>query len=172
MAQEQAHAVIKTNKWDIELTLYYDKVPMTATNFIALAERWFYNWLIFHRVIEDFMIQTWCPMGTWTWWPWYQFKDEFDSSLVHDVPGILSMANSWPDTNGSQFFITHTPTPWLDWVHSVFGRVIDQNSQDVVNKIQQWDIIEEIVINKDLIALSAKAQWFADQINQFMDQNK
>lgn len=165
------HAIIKTNKWDIELNLFFDKAPFTVANFITLANRWFYDGLNFHRVIEDFMIQTWCPEGTGTWWPWYHFDDEFDSTLLHDSAGILSMANSWPNTNGSQFFITHVSTPWLDGVHSVFGKVIDQKSQDIVNNIEQWDTIKSITINNDLINLTDDAKKFLSQINQFLDQD-
>lgn len=164
--------ILKTNKWDISIDLFIDKVPFTVINFITLARRWYYDGLSFHRVIEDFMIQTWCPLWNGTWWPGYMFRDEFSPWLLHNAPGIVSMANSWPDTNGSQFFITHVPTSWLDGVHSVFGKVVDQVSQDVVNNITQWDTIESIIINDDNIILSAEAKEFALQINQFLDKDK
>ena len=144
----EAH--IKTNKGTIRLNLFYDKVPLTVSNFVNLANRGYYNNLKFHRVIDDFMIQTGCPLGTGTGGPGYDFEDEFHDSLKHDKPGILSMANAGPGTNGSQFFITHVETPWLDNNHSIFGQVIDDQDQDVVNSISQNDIIEEISIIGEL----------------------
>ena len=144
----EAH--IKTNKGTIRLNLFYDQVPLTVSNFVNLANRGYYNNLKFHRVIDDFMIQTGCPLGTGTGGPGYDFEDEFHDSLKHDKPGILSMANAGPSTNGSQFFITHVETPWLDNNHSIFGQVIDDQDQDVVNSISQNDIIEEISIIGEL----------------------
>ena len=144
----EAH--IKTNKGTIRLNLFYDQVPLTVSNFVNLANRGYYNNLKFHRVIDDFMIQTGCPLGTGTGGPGYDFEDEFHDSLKHDKPGILSMANAGPGTNGSQFFITHVETPWLDNNHSIFGQVIDDQDQDVVNSIAQNDIIEEILIIGEL----------------------
>lgn len=144
----EAH--IKTNKGTIKLNLFYDQVPLTVSNFVNLANRGYYNNLKFHRVIDDFMIQTGCPLGTGTGGPGYDFEDEFHNSLKHDKPGILSMANAGPGTNGSQFFITHVETPWLDNNHSIFGQVIDNDDQDVVNSISQNDIIEEIMIIGEL----------------------
>ena len=144
----EAH--IKTNKGTIRLNLFYDKVPLTVSNFVNLANRGYYNNLKFHRVIDDFMIQTGCPLGTGTGGPGYDFEDEFHDLLKHDKPGILSMANAGPGTNGSQFFITHVETPWLDNNHSIFGQVIDDQDQDVVNSIAQNDIIEEISIIGEL----------------------
>lgn len=145
----EAH--IKTNKGTIKLNLFYDQVPLTVSNFVNLANRGYYNNLKFHRVIDDFMIQTGCPLGTGTGGPGYDFEDEFHDSLKHDKPGILSMANAGPGTNGSQFFITHIETPWLDNNHSIFGQVINDEDQDVVNSISQNDIIEEIMIIGELI---------------------
>ena len=144
----EAH--IKTNKGTIRLNLFYDKVPLTVSNFVNLANRGYYNNLKFHRVIDDFMIQTGCPLGTGTGGPGYDFEDEFHDSLKHDKPGILSMANAGPGTNGSQFFITHVETPWLDNNHTVFGKVIDNDDQDIVNSIVQNDMIESIEIIGDL----------------------
>ena len=144
----EAH--IKTNKGTIKLNLFYNQVPLTVSNFVNLAKRGYYNNLKFHRVIDDFMIQTGCPLGTGTGGPGYDFEDEFHNSLKHDKPGILSMANAGPGTNGSQFFITHVETPWLDNNHSIFGQVIDDDDQEVVNSISQNDIIEEISIFGEL----------------------
>ena len=144
----EAH--IKTNKGTIKLNLFYNQVPLTVSNFVNLANRGYYNNLKFHRVIDDFMIQTGCPLGTGTGGPGYDFEDEFHDSLKHDKPGILSMANAGPGTNGSQFFITHVETPWLDNNHSIFGQVINDDDQDVVNSISQSDIIEEILIIGEL----------------------
>ena len=140
-------AIIKTSKGDINLNLYNDKAKLTVSNFVNLSKRGFYNKLTFHRVIDDFMIQGGCPIGTGTGDPGYKFKDEFHADLKHDRPGILSMANSGPNTNGSQFFITHLATPWLDKKHTIFGEVSDGESQDVVNGVKQNDLIETIEIS-------------------------
>ena len=140
-------AIIKTSKGDINLNLYNDKAKLTVSNFVNLSKRGFYNKLTFHRVIDDFMIQGGCPIGTGTGDPGYKFKDEFHADLKHDRPGILSMANSGPNTNGSQFLITHVATPWLDKKHTIFGEVSDGESQDVVNGVKQNDLIETIEIS-------------------------
>ncbi len=116
-------ATIVTNRGTIRAKLYADKAPKTVANFEKLAAKGFYDGLKFHRVIADFMIQTGCPKGTGTGGPGYKFNDEFHKDLKHAGPGVLSMANSGPNTNGSQFFITHVATPWLDGKHSVFGQV-------------------------------------------------
>ena len=137
-------ATIQTNKGTIKLDLYDDKVPKTVENFETLAKKGFYDGLKFHRVIPDFMIQTGCPQGTGTGGPGYKFKDEFHKDLKHDGPGVLSMANAGPNTNGSQFFITHVETPWLDGKHSVFGKVTD--GMDVVNSIKQGDVMEKVTV--------------------------
>ena len=162
----EAH--IKTNKGTIRLNLFYDQVPLTVSNFVNLANRGYYNNLKFHRVIDDFMIQTGCPLGTGTGGPGYDFEDEFHDSLKHDKPGILSMANAGPGTNGSQFFITHVETPWLDNNHSIFGQVIDDQDQDVVNSIAQNDIIEEISIIGELTQNSEINQRISDW-NKILD---
>lgn len=117
-------AVLKTDKGDITVSLYAAKVPRTVNNFIFLAREGFYDNTIFHRVIADFMAQGGDPTGTGMGGPGYKFNDEFDPSLRHSGPGVLSMANAGPNTNGSQFFITHVATPWLDHKHSVFGQVV------------------------------------------------
>lgn len=138
-------ATIKTSRGTIRLELYDDKAPKTVANFEKLSKKGFYNGLKFHRVIEDFMIQTGCPQGTGYGGPGYTFADEFHPDLRHDAPGVLSMANSGPNTNGSQFFITHVATPWLDNKHSVFGRVIE--GQDVVDAVQKGDIMQEVTVD-------------------------
>src|SRR5690606_7714219 len=127
--------IVHTDKGDIEATLFASKVPMTTANFLNLARRKYYDGITFHRVISDFMIQGGDPTGTGRGGPGYRFADEIDPSLKHSKPGIFSMANAGPGTNGSQFFITHVPTPWLDGKHSVFGEVT--KGQDVVNAIRQ-----------------------------------
>ncbi len=142
-------AIIKTNRGDIKLDLYDDKTPVTVASFANLAKRGFYDGLKFHRVIANFMIQGGCPQGTGRGGPGYSFRDEFDRDLKHNRPGILSMANAGPHTNGSQFFITHVPTPWLDGKHSVFGSVVDEDDMAVVNSIQQGDRIESVTIEGD-----------------------
>ena len=146
-------ATIKTSKGDIRLTLFAEKTPLTVANFANLARRGFYDGLNFHRVIGDFMIQGGCPLGTGTGSPGYRFEDEFDVTLRHDQPGRLSMANSGPGTNGSQFFITHVPTPHLDDNHSIFGEVVDGGDQAVVNAVAQGATIETITIEGDVEAL-------------------
>jgi peptidyl-prolyl cis-trans isomerase B (cyclophilin B) len=142
-------ATIETNKGTIRLELFDDKTPKTVGNFEKLAGDGFYNGLKFHRVIADFMIQTGCPQGTGTGGPGYKFADEFHPSLKHDGPGVLSMANSGPNTNGSQFFITHVATPWLDGKHSVFGKVLDDDSQAVVNAIRQGDKMTKVTVAEE-----------------------
>ena len=146
-------AIINTSKGVIRLTLFAENTPLTVANFVNLARRGFYDGLNFHRVIGDFMIQGGCPLGTGTGGPGYRFEDEFDATLRHDRPGRLSMANSGPGTNGSQFFITHVPTPHLDDNHSIFGEVVDTNDQDVVNAISQGDVIDSITIEGDVDGL-------------------
>ena len=157
------YAQIQTNKGNITLALEFEKTPMTVTNFVALAEGsmteatrkgHYYDGLNFHRVIADFMIQGGCPLGTGTGNPGYKFEDEFDTTLKHDKAGILSMANSGAATNGSQFFITHGPTPHLDGKHTVFGHVVD--GQDVVDSIEVGDVMDKVVI----IRVGEKAEQF------------
>ena len=137
---------IHTNKGDINLTLFGTKTPKTVFNFLELAKTGYYDGLKFHRVIPDFMIQGGCPNGTGAGGPGYKFADEFDAELKHDSPGILSMANAGPGTNGSQFFITHTPTDWLDGKHTVFGKVVSDKDQETVNDIRGGDEIISVEI--------------------------
>jgi peptidyl-prolyl cis-trans isomerase B (cyclophilin B) len=150
-AAAEMSAEIETTKGKIVIALEPDKTPVTTANFVNLAQNGFYNGITFHRVIPDFMIQGGDPTGTGSGGPGYRFEDEFDPSLRHTGPGILSMANAGPGTNGSQFFITHVATPWLDGKHSVFGHVT--SGQNVVNSIAQGDKIVSIKISGDTKAL-------------------
>ncbi len=144
----EAH--INTNKGIIKLNLFYDEAPLTVSNFVNLSKKGYYDNLSFHRVINDIMIQGGCPQGTGTGGPGYQFEDEFHPNRKHDKPGVLSMANSGPGTNGSQFFITHIETPWLDNNHTVFGEIQEDSDQSNVNQIVQGDSITNIKIVGDL----------------------
>ena len=161
-------AVMETNKGAIRLDLYAQQTPMTVANFVNLAQRGFYDGLSFHRVIADFMIQGGCPQGTGTGGPGYRFGDEFVSELRHDRPGKFSMANAGPGTNGSQFFITHVATPWLDDAHTIFGAVCSDADQDVVNTIAQGDQIVSVTIEGDaeeLLASVAEVQEWTAQLD-------
>jgi len=161
-------AVIKTSKGTINIELYADKTPLTVANFSNLAKNGYYDGLNFHRVIPDFMIQGGCPTGTGTGGPGYKFEDEFDPSLKHDKPGILSMANAGPATNGSQFFITHVETQWLDGNHTIFGCVVSSADQDVVNAIAQGDKIESILIDGDTSELFEQQKARLSEWNDLM----
>jgi len=140
-------ATIETDKGTIALELFDDKTPKTVANFEKLARDGFYDGLAFHRVIDEFMIQGGCPKGTGTGGPGYTFDDEFHPDLKHDSPGTLSMANSGPNTNGSQFFITHVECPWLDGKHTVFGKVTE--GQDVVDSIKQGDVMNRVTVTDE-----------------------
>ena len=172
--EDGIYANIKTNKGEIVLKLEFEKTPLTTANFIALAEgnmknkkkelgTPYYDGIKFHRVIADFMIQGGCPEGNGMGDPGYKFSDEFHPDLKHDKGGILSMANSGPNTNGSQFFITHKETPWLDGKHSVFGNVVE--GMDVVNLIEQNDLMESVTISRK----GSKAKSF-DAVKVFSDE--
>jgi len=140
-------ATFETNKGTIRIELFDDKTPKTVGNFEELCGKKFYDGLTFHRVIDDFMVQGGCPDGTGTGGPGYKFEDEFHDDLKHDGPGVLSMANAGPNTNGSQFFITHVPCPHLDGKHSVFGKVIE--GLDIVNEITGGDIMETVTVSEE-----------------------
>lgn len=155
---------IQTSKGDIKLTVFASKTPVTAASFLNLAQRGFYNGIKFHRVIADFMIQGGDPTGTGMGGPGYRFEDECRSDLKHDGPGVLSMANAGPGTNGSQFFITHVDTPWLNGKHTVFGKVTE--GQNVVDAICQGDTITSIEITDDLTDL------FEEQAARIAEWNK
>lgn len=135
-------AIFETSKGTIRLELFEEKTPKTVGNFETLCGKEYYDGLTFHRVIADFMIQGGCPDGTGMGGPGYKFEDEFDPELRHDAPGVLSMANAGPNTNGSQFFITHVPCPHLDDRHSVFGKVLE--GQEVVDSIEQGDTMSTV----------------------------
>ena len=144
-------AVMTTSRGEIKVDLHEDKAPVTVANFANLARRGYYDGLTFHRVLPDFMIQGGCPQGDGAGGPGYRFEDECSPDLRHDGPGVLSMANAGPGTNGSQFFITHVETPWLDGKHTVFGRVT--SGREIVDAIQQSDTLEKITIEGDTSAL-------------------
>ena len=158
-------AEVNTSKGVINLRLHPEQAPVTVANFVNLARRGFYDNLNFHRVIDNFMIQGGCPHGSGTGGPGYRFEDECSSELRHDGPGKLSMANAGPNTNGSQFFITHVETPWLDGKHTVFGSVVSNEDQAVVNAIAGGDEIISVTITggDDLLEQQAArvAEWNA-----------
>ena len=146
-------AIINTTRGDIKIELYPEEAPLTVANFANLVERGYYDGLKFHRVIADFMVQGGDPSGNGTGGPGYKFGDEVKTDLKHDGPGRLSMANAGPNTNGSQFFITHKATPWLNGKHTVFGKVIE--GQNVVDAIEQGDVMMAVVIEGDTAAVLA-----------------
>ena len=161
----QLTANFDTSRGPIKIELYPDKAPLTVANFVNLAKRGFYDGLNFHRVIADFMIQGGCPEGSGRGGPGYRFEDETNNGVKHER-GVLSMANAGPNTNGSQFFITHVPTPWLDGKHTVFGKVTE--GLDVVDAVKQGDLITKVTIEGDADAvLAAKAERVAEW-NRFL----
>jgi len=158
---------LDTDQGAIDLRLFADRAPRTVANFLNLARRGFYDGLTVHRVVDNFMIQGGDPDGTGRGGPGYEFDDEFHPDLRHDQAGILSMANSGPDTNGSQFFITHKPTPHLDDKHSVFGEVTD--GQDVVDSISEGDTIRQIEIHDDPAPVFDRFQEKVEEWNRILD---
>ncbi len=162
-------ANLETNKGTIRLRLFADKTPVTVASFVNLVLKGFYDGLIFHRVIDDFMIQGGCPNGNGMGGPGYRFEDECIPDLKHDKPGVLSMANAGPGTNGSQFFITHLPTPWLDGKHTVFGEVLDSNDQQVVNEVRQGDNIQKITLEGKTDGLLEAKKDRIEEWNREMD---
>lgn len=162
-------AKIYTNKGNINLELFDEIAPVTVVNFVNLSLKGFYNNIKFHRVISDFMIQGGDPTGTGMGGPRYRFKDEFKEGVIFDEPGILAMANAGPNTNGSQFFITHVETPWLNYRHTIFGKVINSDDQEIVNKIEQDDIIEKIEIIGDLEEFNEKYKEIFSEFEKLMN---
>ena len=162
-------AIIKTTKGDINLTLKPEVAPVTVANFVNLAKRGYYNGIKFHRVIADFMVQGGDPRGTGAGGPGYNFKDEFVQGVEFTKPGILAMANAGKNTNGSQFFITHVPTDWLNYKHTIFGEVVSAEDQKVVNAIAQGDVMNEVVIEGDVDAFLVEVKEAVDQFNSALD---
>ena len=162
-------ANIQTSKGLIRVRLHAQQTPVTVASFVNLAQRGYYDGLNFHRVIADFMIQGGCPHGSGTGGPGYKFEDETRTDLKHDRGGILSMANAGPGTNGSQFFITHVATPWLDGKHTVFGQVAGDEDQKVINSIRGDDLIESIHIEGDTAQLLAKESAHVEKWNAALD---
>jgi peptidyl-prolyl cis-trans isomerase B (cyclophilin B) len=168
-------ASITTNKGTINIQLFDERVPKTVANFVNLATRGYFDDLAFHRVINDFMVQGGCPNGDGRGGPGYRFKDEFHDELIHNAPGKLSMANAGPNTNGSQFFITHVATPWLDGKHAVFGEIISDEDQEIVNSISQGDKIESINIDgkyEDLLKKVDEVQNWNETLDEEFDHLK
>jgi peptidyl-prolyl cis-trans isomerase B (cyclophilin B) len=166
-SMQDIRIILTTSKGPIEATLEPSKAPVTAANFLNLSKRGYYNGLTFHRVIKQFMIQGGDPTGTGSGGPGYRFEDEVNTGLKHDRPGIFSMANAGPRTNGSQFFITHVPTPHLDGKHTVFGHVT--NGMDVVNAITGGDKIEKIEVLDSTDDLFAAEKKRIDEWNAVLD---
>jgi peptidyl-prolyl cis-trans isomerase B (cyclophilin B) len=168
-------AEIHTSKGIINIQLFPEKTPKTVANFVNLALRGFFDNLNFHRVINDFMIQGGCPNGDGRGGPGYQFNDEFHDDLKHDEPGKLSMANSGPSTNGSQFFITHVPTPWLDGRHTVFGEVVSKADQEIVDSISQGDMIKSVNIDgqyKELLQDTEELPYWNENLDDNFEELK
>ncbi len=163
-------ARLETSKGSIEVDLFADLAPLTVANFVNLARRGFYDGLSFHRVIADFMIQGGCPDGSGRGGPGYRFEDECQDCLRHDGPGVLSMANAGPGTNGSQFFITHVATDWLDGRHTVFGRVRDAAGQRTVDAIAAGDTITSITVQGDWQAVLTAQAPRVTRWNQTLDE--
>ena len=161
-ASSGASALIETSKGPIRLRLFDTLAPVTVANFANLVRHGFYDGLSFHRVIPDFMVQGGCPHGSGTGGPGYRFEDECSPDARHDAPGKLSMANAGPGTNGSQFFITHVPTAWLDGKHTVFGEVMDESDQAVVNAIGQGDSIDKVTVEGVEAVLADQAERIAE----------
>ena len=161
-------AIFTTSKGPIRVNLFPDQAPLTVANFVNLAQRGYYDGLKFHRVIPDFMVQGGCPQGSGTGGPGYRFEDEVDTGLRHEK-GVLSMANAGPGTNGSQFFITHIATPWLDGKHTVFGKVVGADDQQVVDAIKGSDTIERLTIEGDTVPLMTKMAGRIADWNKVLD---
>ncbi|MCZ7649302.1 MAG: peptidylprolyl isomerase [Planctomycetota bacterium] len=166
----QVVVTLETTQGAIRLRLFTQQAPLTCASFANLVRRGFYDGLTFHRVLPNFMIQGGDPQGNGMGGPGYAFEDEFDPELRHDRPGILSMANAGPRTNGSQFFVTHVATPHLNDKHSVFGVVLSREDQAVVNKIQRGDKIVKASLEGDVSALFGKMKERLAEWNKVLDQ--
>lgn len=172
MSEINLNAKIITSKGEINIKLLPDVAPFAVLNFVHLSKVGYYNNLKFHRVISDFMIQGGDPLGTGAGGPGYQFGDEFKEGVVFDKPGILAMANAGKNTNGSQFFITHVETPWLNYKHTIFGEVISEKDQEIVNEVEQGDIIQTIEITGETESLYKKdVKDSVEQINDALKKN-
>ncbi len=169
MENMDLQACIKTSRGDINLKLFPQAAPLTVLNFVNLSKRGYYNGLKFHRVIADFMVQGGDPTGTGSGGPGYQFRDEFKEGVVFDKKGILAMANAGPNTNGSQFFITHVETPWLNYKHTIFGEVLSEEDQKRVDAIEQGDKIEVIEITGDDEEYIDKNKDMLNQLNETLE---
>lgn len=174
MENIKLNAKIVTDKGDINITLFPEVAPFTVLNFVHLAKRGYYDNLKFHRVIPDFMIQGGDPTGTGAGGPGYQFPDEFKEGVIFDKKGLLAMANAGKDTNGSQFFITHVKTPWLNYHHTIFGEVVSSADQEVVDKISQNDIMKTIEITGDVEKFleNEENKKVTTQIDEFLNKSK
>jgi peptidyl-prolyl cis-trans isomerase B (cyclophilin B) len=168
-AKTDLTAHITIARGTINLRLFAEQAPMTVANFVNLTLRKFYDGLSFHRVIPNFMIQGGCPQGSGTGGPGYRFEDEIVATLKHDKPGMLSMANSGPNTNGSQFFITHVATPWLDGKHTVFGECMERADRDIVDHVRTGEKIGSITIKGDHAALFEKVHARLERWNHTLD---
>lgn len=162
-------AVMATRHGDIRFKLFPKEAPLTVLNFVNLARRGYYDGLTFHRVIADFMIQGGDPTASGSGGPGYKFRDECHKTLRHDAPGTLSMANSGPDTNGSQFFVTHVATPWLDDRHTVFGKAL--SGQDAVNAVERGDKIKTVTIEGDCAPLFRAHEKQLERWNKTLDES-
>jgi peptidyl-prolyl cis-trans isomerase B (cyclophilin B) len=163
-------ARIDTDRGPINLELFADKTPLTVANFVNLVRRGYFDGLSFHRVIDDFMIQGGCPDGDGRGGPGYRFEDECVKDLRHDRPGVLSMANAGPGTNGSQFFITHVATPWLDDKHTIFGTIQAASDQEIVDAVATGDRIKTITVEGDVAGLLAAQADRLEAWNATLDQ--
>jgi peptidyl-prolyl cis-trans isomerase B (cyclophilin B) len=171
-ATDKLQVTITTSKGDIHVNLFADAAPVTVASFVNLIQHGYYDNLSFHRVINNFMIQGGCPLGTGTGGPGYKFEDECKPEVRHDRPGVLSMANAGPGTNGSQFFITHVPTPHLDGKHTVFGVVVGPEDQKVVNSIVKGDKIVKMVVTGDTAPLFEKEKSRIAEWNKILEAGK
>lgn len=169
MENIKLQAEMKTTKGTIHIELFPELAPLTVLNFANLSKRGYYDGLKFHRVIADFMVQGGCPQGTGTGGPGYNFKDEIHHKNIFDRPGLLAMANAGPGTNGSQFFITHVETTWLNNNHTIFGEVVSEEDQAIVDAVAQGDIIESLTITGNVDEFFEMNADILAQLNESLD---